>query len=348
MRVAIWHPDDGLPRIPGGHRVQLVEVARQLTRLGHDVRLEHDPTPNLGGVDVVHGMGLSATQIGICHRRGVPVVVSPVYWPSTYHVPSSRLGSLVTRTRAGLGAFRSAWRRELLPTALRDQPRVRNLLLAMEAADHLLPNANGERQAIVDDLGVSTPATTVPNGADPEIFDAGPEPGARDAIVVCTGRIEPHKNQLKLIAAVRAMGIKLLLVGVPHRDHDAYYRRCLAAAERSDVEFVGWQPQEAQVEILNRAAVHVLPSWFETTGLVSLEAALAGAKIVSTERGYAREYLEDDAWYCDPASVRSVQDAITNALNAPWQPHLRDRILERYTWAHAAAATADGYRSAMS
>jgi glycosyltransferase involved in cell wall biosynthesis len=87
---------------------------------------------------------------------------------------------------------------------------------------------------------------------------------------------------------------------------------------------------------------------FETTGLVSLEAALSGCAVVTTEMGYAREYLEDMAWYCDPYDLESIRTAVLNALDAPPQRDLRQRILDRYTWEHTASATAAAYRELVS
>jgi glycosyltransferase involved in cell wall biosynthesis len=89
--------------------------------------------------------------------------------------------------------------------------------------------------------------------------------------------------------------------------------------------------------------VHVMPSWFETTGLVSLEAALAGCNVVSTSRGHAREYLGDLAWYCQPDDPTSIRSAVQAAWNAPARPALRERILSEYTWRHAAIATLMAY-----
>jgi glycosyltransferase involved in cell wall biosynthesis len=91
------------------------------------------------------------------------------------------------------------------------------------------------------------------------------------------------------------------------------------------------------------ARVHAVPSWFETTGLVSLEAAIAGCNIVSTSRGHAREYLGELAWYCDPDSKKSIRSAVLAAWEASEQSALRDRVLDHFTWEHAARATLNGY-----
>ena len=119
-------------------------------------------------------------------------------------------------------------------------------------------------------------------------------------------------------------------------------RKCRAAGA-GWVEFHVSVDEAALAGLFCGARVHVLPSWFETTGLVSLEAALSGCSIVSTSRGHAAEYFEDFAWDCDPGQPDSILAAVRSAWNAPPAPALRDRILGHYTWAHVAEATMAAY-----
>jgi glycosyltransferase involved in cell wall biosynthesis len=95
--------------------------------------------------------------------------------------------------------------------------------------------------------------------------------------------------------------------------------------------------------LYRRARVHVVPSWFETTGLVSLEAALSGCSIATTDRGYAGEYFDRFAWYLDPGKEGSILQAVRGAWDDPPSPELRERILDRYTWSHVARATLAAY-----
>jgi glycosyltransferase involved in cell wall biosynthesis len=88
-----------------------------------------------------------------------------------------------------------------------------------------------------------------------------------------------------------------------------------------------------------------VPSWFETTGLVSLEAALSGCSIATTDRGHAGEYFDGYAWYLDPEVDDSILRAVRNAWAHPPSPELRARILDRYTWSHVAEATLAAYRT---
>ena len=89
----------------------------------------------------------------------------------------------------------------------------------------------------------------------------------------------------------------------------------------------------------------IRPSWFETTGLVSLEAALSGCSIATTDRGHAGEYFDRYAWYLDPGVNDSILRAVRNAWDSPPSPELRERILDRYTWSHVAQATLAAYRT---
>jgi glycosyltransferase involved in cell wall biosynthesis len=63
-----------------------------------------------------------------------------------------------------------------------------------------------------------------------------------------------------------------------------------------------------------------------------LEAGLAGANVVSTDRGYARDYLVDFAWYCDPSNKYSIKQAILSAYNTRKTTKLQRHIYYRFTW----------------
>jgi glycosyltransferase involved in cell wall biosynthesis len=339
-------------RISGGHVVQLEETARSLRRLGIDARTDFSTDPDPTDVSLVHGFGLNAADVHQWRWRGIPVVLSSIYWDQRYRAEGGkrRLGARAAAGRArratqfALAALRGNW--PLVDACLRYVPDELRTLAAFEAADLLLPNGVGEAVAIRRDLGVTTPIQIVPNGVDPARFAEQPSATQDRNSVVCLGRIEPHKNQLGLIEALRGTGLRLVIAGYAHPDHLAYADRCRAAG-------AGWVDVRGEVSdddaaaLLRSAKVHVLASWFETTGLVSLEAALAGCNVVSTDRGYAREYLGDWAWYCDPADPASIRRAVTQAWQAPPQTALRDHVLAHYTWDHVGRATVAAYEALL-
>lgn len=112
------------------------------------------------------------------------------------------------------------------------------------------------------------------------------------------------------------------------------------------MRFVQPCSQQELVNLYRGAAVHVLPSWFETTGLVSLEAALSGCAVVTTDRGYARDYFGDLAHYCDPSDADSIRQAVQRALADGHQPELELLVRERYSWGAVARATVAAYEAA--
>jgi glycosyltransferase involved in cell wall biosynthesis len=306
---------------------------------------------DLDDLDVVHGCGLDAAQVHECRRRGVAVALSTIYWGTAYEGDRHRRG-LARRLpsaalRGGrLGRAVLAGHNRVVDTCLREVRREVDTVAAFSAADVLLPNAEGEAAAIRRDLGVATPAVVVPNGISPRLADGG---GARFTdrdYVLYVGRIEPHKNQLGLIRALRGTGLRLVVTGAVHPHHAAYGRQCREEG-RGWVEFTGPVPDDELVALYRGARVHAVPSWFETTGLVSLEAAVSGCSVVSTGRGHAREYLLDMAWYCDPADAASVRHAVLAAWGHPPDPGLARRVLDHYTWDHAAASTLGAYREVL-
>jgi glycosyltransferase involved in cell wall biosynthesis len=113
------------------------------------------------------------------------------------------------------------------------------------------------------------------------------------------------------------------------------------------VYFLDILPPEALAGIYVLAAVHVLPSWRETPGLVSLEAAAAGCRIVTTSYGSVREYFGDLAWYCNPSDLMSIRSAVLLALEATPNHALREKILSSFTWDIAAEKTLAVYHKVL-
>ncbi len=349
LRVLMWTP--AAREIPGGHKVQMERTADATRALGVDVTVTDEEEPSLEGFSVVHGLGLSARQIRRCRDRGIPVCLSTIYCSRRWTLGLDQRvgGGRQVRRRARLavvlGASAVRLRHVQKMEALLESVTARRA--AFECADLLFPNSALEGEVIRSELGVTTPTEVVPNGIDPGLFDLPDDRLRRDTSVLYVGRFEPHKNQLGLIRALRRRPYRLTLVGAVHPHHQRYFQRCTSAAS-SRVEFLGPVAHAELPRYYGGAAVHALPSWYETTGLVSLEAAACGAKVVSTDRGYAREYLREDAWYCDPVDLHSIASAVDQAVDAPFDGALRERVRTEFTWEQAARASVRGYERVLS
>ena len=163
-----------------------------------------------------------------------------------------------------------------------------------------------------------------------------------DRLILCVARIEGRKNQLNLIRAIANTKYRLVLVGAVSTNQMNYYNQCKQAAG-PNVEFVDFIEQDLLLDYYRKAKVHVLPSWFETTGLSSLEAAAMGCNIVITRKGDAYEYFENDAYYCDPESPDSIFQAIDQAASNKITEGLSSKVLNQFTWEIAAKKTMEAY-----
>jgi glycosyltransferase involved in cell wall biosynthesis len=167
--------------------------------------------------------------------------------------------------------------------------------------------------------------------------------------VIQVGRIEPHKNQLATIKALFDTQDEIVLLGKRATHSTDYVDECYELAQqRGNVRFIEWLPEDELPLFYASGSVHVLPSWWDLPGLVSLEAAAMGCKVVSTCEGSAYDYLGDEAWYCRPDDLLSIRQAVQMALAAPNTVNLRERVLKSYTWQHSATAVNAIYREALS
>jgi glycosyltransferase involved in cell wall biosynthesis len=309
--------------------------------------------PDFRGHDLVHAFAVGLDGLRRCRRHGMPIALSPIYsvegrWPPPRGV-SERWNRWSRRYRSAARAFVETARGRKEQFCSRNRRRALNARVRFEMADLLLPNSQSEADTIIEQLGVTTPYHVVPNAADPQTYsfdDPRDHPDRR--YVTCVGRIEKLKNQLGLIEALRNTDYPVRIVGPslpgPTRQ---YHQRCCRRAT-GNIEFLGARSGDDLVDVYRQTRVHVLPSDSETTGLASLEAALCGANIVTTDRGYTKDYFEDMAWYCQANSARSIRNAVEAAWAAPYRDDLRQKILRQYTWFHAADATLAGYRKMLS
>jgi glycosyltransferase involved in cell wall biosynthesis len=354
VKVLIWAWPKIDSAVAGGHQSQVRDLHHALLQAGVDATISFGPEPSVSAFDVVHGFGLSAAEVRQLRTAGVAVALTPIYTPwrlATHNVGQWTLRRARAATRMAGVLAGAALRRRHHETAAALIARQRELALSLEGADLLIPNSAAELETVRRELAVSTPAHVVPN-----IVDVGRFPlqrgwsecssGAPRRHVAYVGRFEPQKNQLGLIKALRRSNYPLLLVGPVHPEHAPYLEACRRAMKPAD-EILGPVARDSLTAVYRRARVHVLPSWSETTGLVSMEAALSGCNVVTTANGYTRDYFGDLAWYCDPHSRSSIRDAVERAYETAWSPRLAQHILERFSPAVTASEAKEAYRTAL-
>lgn len=313
-----------LDRFPGGDTVQIRNTATALRRMGVSITVTCDAGDESGPFDCVHLWHLERLHESIApwlrfRRQGIPMVLSPIYWPSSFGARGSGVlrgvledGKNLYRllnaesgieVRGALRALLLGWRRGR-----------RKLLLGV---DMLLPNSQAEAAILAVESRGQTAIRVVHNAVDSglcrQILDATGSVVRRGVLSV--GHFDPRKNQLGLIRAMRGREERLLLIGGPRRAHRRYFRRCRSEAG-PNVVFLGTQPRAAVLRSMRASRLHVCPSHYETPGLANLEAASMGCPLVLPDCPPVREYFGDRGVYFRPGCRESLAEVIRRSLES--------------------------------
>ncbi len=205
-------------------------------------------------------------------------------------------------------------------------------------ADHILTVSEHARLSIVRRFGWHRDRVWVVGEAPDAVFRrTGPAAGGaalrarfgilpRERLLVYVGGINPHKNLESLarsFARLRsdpALGpLRLALVGDlddPFTPGLARLNETIAALELRDaVTFTGFLADEELAQLLNAAALAVLPSVAEGFGLPAVEAAACGLPVVATRNSPLPELLAGGGIFVDPANPDELTDALRELLS---------------------------------
>jgi D-inositol-3-phosphate glycosyltransferase len=170
-------------------------------------------------------------------------------------------------------------------------------------ADRIVAANVVERAELLRDYGAhASRIATIPCGVDTDLFTPGDRAEARRRlglddrpVILWVGRIAPIKGLdtlLDTVARLREAGrdMRLLVVGgeadEPTNGHETSLRRRIAALGLGEsVRFVGPQPQSVLPLYYAAADVTVLPSYYESFGMVALEAMACGSPVIASRVG---------------------------------------------------------------
>lgn len=141
---------------------------------------------------------------------------------------------------------------------------------------------------------------------------------------------DKRKNVERLILSARKYGFKLKLAGKLRSDSEKSWLEKMISGY-NNIEYLGFLSDEELIKHYKEAKVFALPSMCEGVGLVALEAALYGCKIVITNQGGPKEYYNGLAKLVNPQSVNEIGKAINEALNEPFDNKLYSYIYKNYS-----------------
>jgi len=337
--------------VPGGDTIQLVKTKAALEE---KYAIEIDIWNGVDDIeykdyDLLHFFNLIRPNNILAHiSHGVPYVISPIYVDYSEYDQKVR-GGMSGKLAQILGKFGSEYSKSMMrwikngeyPGSLEYLMRgyKNSIKKILRSSAGVLANSKSEFNRLRSDFQFDCPAFIIPNASD-----LSQETGANDRSgVLCVARIEGIKNQLKLIKAIKETNLSLTIIGKASPNHLAYYKACKEEAN-DQIRFVDHIDHDELLNYYKKAKVHAMISWFETTGLSTLEAAACGCAIVISDKGDQQDYFKDAAFYADPDSVESIKKAILAAYNAAPSSKLQREIKENFTWEIAAAKTYKAYK----
>lgn len=340
----------------GGDTTQMLSTKEALERLGVEIEVSLDAEPDLHGFDLVHIFNIQTAEHGIrqvrnARKSGIPIALSTIYWDRRQMLSSDDFlmyhSSNLVRSLSKIG-------RPITRLMLRRHRRAQDKLMAemLRSVDIILPNSVAEDEILVEVFGMPSlraKSAIVTNAVDFKQESTKSETTEEqlrslpNEYLLEVANFDPGKGQLSLIRAMMDRpDIPVVFIG--RESVASYSAACRALAEtRDNTFFIDHVPHDQICHFYKRARVHALPSLRESPGLATLEAAVNGANCVVSIHGPIVEYFGNDAWFCDPLKFESIRAAVLQAWDAPVNTHLRETILDRFTWAAAAESTLCAY-----
>lgn len=352
MKNILLQSRQNLFQKPGGDTIQIESLARSLKLLGHRVDISLDLDPNLEGIDLVHCFNITRLQETLCQvanarNQGIPVILSPVFHNLTRYFGAGVYGWRSFLTNVLSYGTIEQLRNFYLWAFLECDPQACSQFLSLGyigSGKRILHSVQG---MVVNSLEEAREVCSffqpsqiprhqlIPVGISLDELDAVDDRFSRSTrlkdYILCVGRLEDLKNQIRILHATRNLTIPLVFIGQKNPKHGSYLRQFKKLIRnRPNIYWFDNLDRMTVLSAMKSARVHILASFIETTGLSNLEAGYLGANVVSTQNGYSREIFKHMVDYCDPEDVNSIYTALHKALARPRGSLLHDYIASRY------------------
>jgi glycosyltransferase involved in cell wall biosynthesis len=186
-------------------------------------------------------------------------------------------------------------------------------------------------------------------------------PDSEIPIILFMSRIEPKKGLELLIPALESIladGIKFNFVLAGSNPQDADYETQIKVQINKSIlgqftTITGFVSGNSKAEILRKADLFVLPSYYENFGIAVAEAMAAGVPVVISDRVYICDDIQQaEAGWVAPLEVGDLANSIKSALLNPEERKRRglngkEYAEKHYNWEDLARQTIDAYQQIL-
>jgi glycosyltransferase involved in cell wall biosynthesis len=181
-------------------------------------------------------------------------------------------------------------------------------------------------------------------------------------IILFMSRIEPKKGLDLLIPALESIlgsGIEFHFILAGSNPQDADYETQIKVQIHNSslakyTTITGFVSGDLKVELLTKADLFVLPSYYENFGIAVAEAMAAGVPVVISDRIHIAEDIQQaEAGWVGPLEVGAIANSIKSALLNPQERQRRglngkEYAKKHYNWEAIAQQTIDAYQQILS
>lgn len=277
--------------------------------------------------DIVHLFDVFDMEVLYPYARrarelGIPIVLSANYWsPYEYYYASSRSGFSWLANNIFPISLAMNW------SERRERGKRTQTYAAQSEVIHwshtVVTSSQAERVQLIEEYAICNTEkvkvihdTILPDSTEIVTSAEFAEKYGVHDCVLCVGDFDERHNQLSLIQALRRTNIPIVFIGGTIPGQQDYLAECKKATNKINGKVLFIEQVESPTMIrsaMKNARVHVVPSWWETTLQMSMDAVLCGCNVVVTDRSPFREYLADTAFLCNPSSLDSLRQSVLYA-----------------------------------
>lgn len=188
-------------------------------------------------------------------------------------------------------------------TGERDHHRIKCEKVIFNEADSIIATTHNEKKTIIEDYQTDTHIEVISIGVDKSFFINPVKNRSTEDYFLYVGRLEETKGIGVLIDAFKYLktnqlnDIKLVIVGGGSKSNNEFKIPIHLKSKIQDIKdrviFKGGLSQNELIPLFSNCLATIVPSYYESFGMVAAEAQVIGAPVIASKVGGLQEIVQD-------------------------------------------------------